>query len=109
MKKSYLLAFPSIYPEAFGIVGIEALSLSKPIVGFDVGGVSTWLKDGINGYLVANKDLNGFAEKVSLLISNNEKYYELSQGAFETSDEFSEEKHLKIMLGVYKTSINRNK
>jgi len=38
LARSTVVAFPSIYPEAFGISGIEAMAHGKPVVGFDVGG-----------------------------------------------------------------------
>jgi glycosyltransferase involved in cell wall biosynthesis len=49
---SSLLAVPSVWPEPFGLVGLEAGSLGVPAVAFDVGGISEWLHDGENGWLV---------------------------------------------------------
>ena len=34
--KAYIMIFPSIYPEAFGLSGIEAMMNNKPVVGFNV-------------------------------------------------------------------------
>ena len=39
LSRASVVAFPSIYPESFGIVGIEATMRGRPVVGFDVGGV----------------------------------------------------------------------
>jgi glycosyltransferase involved in cell wall biosynthesis len=33
---------PSLWDEAFGMAGLEALSLGTPVVAYDVGGVSEW-------------------------------------------------------------------
>ena len=52
LHKSYVVLFPSIYPEAFGISGIEAMMRAKPVVAFNVGGVSTWLEHNKTGILV---------------------------------------------------------
>ncbi|MAE70027.1 MAG: hypothetical protein CME06_06115 [Gemmatimonadetes bacterium] len=38
-----ILAFPSLIPESFGAVGIEAQAHALPVVAFDAGGVSEWL------------------------------------------------------------------
>ncbi len=38
-----ILAFPSLIPESFGAVGIEAQVHALPVVAFDAGGVSEWL------------------------------------------------------------------
>lgn len=51
--ESDLLVIPSVWPEPFGLVGIEAASAGVPAAGFDVGGISQWLHDGVNGHLAA--------------------------------------------------------
>jgi glycosyltransferase involved in cell wall biosynthesis len=52
LEQSCLLAVPSVWPEPFGLVGLEAASVGVPAVAFDVGGIREWLNDGVNGYLV---------------------------------------------------------
>lgn len=47
-----LLIVPSIWPEPFGLVGIEAAAAGVPAVAFDVGGISEWLTDNVNGRLI---------------------------------------------------------
>jgi glycosyltransferase involved in cell wall biosynthesis len=47
-----LLVVPSIWPEPFGLIGIEAAAAGVPSVAFDLGGISEWLTDGVNGRLV---------------------------------------------------------
>jgi glycosyltransferase involved in cell wall biosynthesis len=51
-RSASLLAVPSVWPEPFGLVGLEAGVFGVPSVGFDVGGVGEWLRDGVNGWLV---------------------------------------------------------
>ena len=46
-----LLVVPSIWPEPFGLVGIEAGSLGLPAAAFNVGGIPEWLHDGVSGHL----------------------------------------------------------
>lgn len=46
-----LLVVPSIWPEPFGLVGLEAASAGVPALAFDVGGICEWLKPGVSGYL----------------------------------------------------------
>lgn len=103
IKKSYLLAFPSIYPEAFGIVGIEAMMCSKPIVAFDVGGVSTWLKDKINGFLVENKNVEIFAEKIKILLDDEYLHSEFSNKSKELALlKFLPEIHIDKLVTLYR-------
>jgi glycosyltransferase involved in cell wall biosynthesis len=50
---SDLLVVPSVWPEPFGLVGIEAAAFGVPAAAFDVGGISQWLSEGVNGHLAA--------------------------------------------------------
>ena len=43
---------PSLWPEPFGLVGLDAAALGRPAVAFDVGGIGEWLEEGRNGRLV---------------------------------------------------------
>jgi glycosyltransferase involved in cell wall biosynthesis len=47
-----LLVVPSVWPEPFGFVGLEAASAGVPAVAFDVGGIREWLTDEVSGRLV---------------------------------------------------------
>jgi glycosyltransferase involved in cell wall biosynthesis len=58
----------SVWPEPFGMVGPEAMRHGLPVVAFDVGGVSEWLMDGVNGYLVPRMDRARFAVRVQELL-----------------------------------------
>jgi len=40
------LLIPSLWDEAFGMAGIEALAQGTPVVAYDVGGISEWCRDG---------------------------------------------------------------
>jgi glycosyltransferase involved in cell wall biosynthesis len=58
----------SVWPEPFGLVGLESMRFGLPIVGFDAGGISEWLIDGHNGYLVPAGDCARFADAVERLL-----------------------------------------
>jgi glycosyltransferase involved in cell wall biosynthesis len=48
--RSMVFTMPSLY-EGFGIVMIEAMASSVPVVAFDTGGAPEVIDDGVNGYL----------------------------------------------------------
>jgi glycosyltransferase involved in cell wall biosynthesis len=43
------LAIPSLWPEPFGLVGIEAAGAGVPAIAFGVGGITDWLEPGVTG------------------------------------------------------------
>lgn len=106
IRKSYVVLFPSVYPEAFGIVGIEAMMRSKPVVAFNVGGVSTWLKDGETGFLVENKDVESFAKRVQLILNDYETYNRMAiQARINVLKDFIPEVHIKKLIEEYKMAL----
>lgn len=58
--------------EGFGLVIAEALYKEVPVVASGIGGISLQVTDGFNGFLLNPDNLNGFAEKIILLLKNNE-------------------------------------
>ncbi len=54
---STIVVMPSVFVEAFGKVGPEALSSGRPVIASDSGGVREWLKPGKNGLLVGPGDV----------------------------------------------------
>lgn len=108
LADSYLLIFSSIYPEAFGISGIEAMMQGKPVVGFDVGGVSTWLKNNQSGFLVPAKDYKQMAEKVVNLLADEKLYSRMCSEARNIALlEFSPKIHIGKLKKIYSDSLNK--
>jgi len=53
LRAAHLLVVPSLWPEPFGLVGLEAAAFGVPAVACNVGGVRDWLEDGVSGRLVS--------------------------------------------------------
>lgn len=65
-----MLVMSSLY-EPFGLVLAEAMSCGLPVVAFDCPyGPADIIHDGVDGFLVENRDINAFAERVCRLIEN---------------------------------------
>lgn len=66
IASSHLLLLSSRY-EGFPNVVLEANYCGVPVVGFDSpGGTAEIIKNGLNGFLVANEDYYGFAEMIKV-------------------------------------------
>lgn len=68
LRQADVAVFPSRWQEPFGLTGIEALSQGVPVVGFDVGGVSEWLHDHVNGYLAPPGSVSALGEAIQSLV-----------------------------------------
>ncbi|HEX4342765.1 MAG TPA: glycosyltransferase family 4 protein [Verrucomicrobiae bacterium] len=69
-RDATVAAVSSVWPEPFGMIGIEAMRRGLPVVAFDVGGVREWLRDGENGFLVPQKDCAKFATRLEQLLQD---------------------------------------
>jgi glycosyltransferase involved in cell wall biosynthesis len=65
-----LVVVPSVWPEPFGMVGPEAMAHGRPVVAFDVGGISDWLEHGRTGFLVPPAQVKALAEQIDRLLSD---------------------------------------
>ncbi len=72
---------PSVWPEPFGAVGIEFMRYALPVVGFDSGGISDWLKDGETGYLIPWMDEKAMGDRIEYLLTHKDDARDLGQKA----------------------------
>jgi len=55
---------PSLWPETFGLSGVEALAQGVPVIAFAGGAIPEWLSDGESGWLVPPRDIDALARAV---------------------------------------------
>ena len=78
-----IVVVPSRWQEPFGLVGVEAFARKCPVIGFDVGGISEWLHDGVNGVLVPELNLEKMAQAILYLSENCELRKKMGEKGFE--------------------------
>jgi len=66
-----VLVMPS-YSESFGLVGLEAQACGRPVVGSDVTGLRSVIRDEVSGYLIASHDPAAYAERIGRLLDDPE-------------------------------------
>jgi len=72
-SESDIFAFPTFYSnETFGLVNLEAMLHSLPIISTNEGGIPDIVIDGVNGYLVPQQNSEALADKLEILIKNPE-------------------------------------
>ena len=85
VKHEYLNSSVFVLPsrfEGFGLVLIEAMACGVPIVSFDCeNGPRSIITDGVDGFLISPFDVDAFAEKVILLMKDENLRREMGENA----------------------------
>jgi glycosyltransferase involved in cell wall biosynthesis len=99
-----LLVVPSLWPEPFGTIGVEAARLGIPSAAFDVGGISEWLLDGVNGVLAPADPptASGLASAIVKCVGDEGTYARLSRGALESASRFDADAHIAALLELFR-------
>lgn len=98
-----LFVLPSIQPEPFGLVVIEAMEFGLPVIATNHGGPIEIIDDGIDGYLVGYENAEEMAERIIELMSNVEKCREMGEkGKKKKRKKFSVPAMVKSIENVFK-------
>ena len=106
-----LLVVPSLWPEPLGTVGPEAGIRSVPVAAFDVGGISDWLVDGVNGALAPGDPPTpvGLAEAIIRCLRDPAAHTRLRKGASEQVRRFNTREHLNSLIRVFESVVIKGK
>jgi glycosyltransferase involved in cell wall biosynthesis len=96
-----LVAVPSLWPEPFGLVGLEAAARGVPAVAFDAGGVREWLHDNESGRLVRERSALLLGRAIAELCSAPGEIARLGEGARRVARTLSLEAHAAILERVF--------
>jgi glycosyltransferase involved in cell wall biosynthesis len=100
-SRAELVAMPSLWPEPFGLAGLDAATLGRPAVAFDVGGIADWLTDGVNGRLVAaGEGEQGLAQAIASLLGDPVERLRMGRAALDVSRRLSLTAHVERLENV---------
>ena len=93
--------------EAISRIGMEYLSLGKPVVATDVNVLPEIIQNGENGFLTNTEDPHSMADAVVQLLTDEKLYQTISDNNIKTSHEkFDYIKEAQKTMSVYKMLIN---
>lgn len=96
-----VVVVPSLWPEPFGLVGIEALALGRPVIASATGGILDWLEDDV-GVGVTPGDAHELARALRELLSDPDRQRAMgTAGRRLVAERFSQERHLEALLDAY--------
>jgi glycosyltransferase involved in cell wall biosynthesis len=105
LAEASVVVMPSVWPEPFGLVGIEALSAGRPVVASGTGGVGDWLEDGVSGLCVKPGDPHALAKALDSLLADPRRQAEMgAAGKRVVARRFSRERHAAAMLEAYQAA-----
>ena len=105
-SKCTIFVAPSIY-ESFGIIFLEAMRESKPVIGTRTGGIPEIIIDGENGFLIKPNDFKLLSEKLEFLLDNPKERIRLGNNGREKLEKtFSTDSFVNHTLEIYKKVIS---
>lgn len=104
-QKAEIFTFPSLL-EGYGIVLIEALNKGVPVVCFNNTAMPYSIKDGVNGFLAINKDVDDLAKKLSYLSFNKEARFLLQNGIKESMMNIKTQEDFEKGIRLFYNHIN---
>lgn len=104
LTEADLLVVPSVWPETFGLVGPEAGRSGIPAAALNVGGISEWLIDGVNGELAPGNPptAQGLADAIVRCLRDPAVYQRLRAGALEVSQRFDTGLHVESLIKIFR-------
>jgi type III pantothenate kinase len=105
LAEASVVAIPSLWPEPFGLVGIEALAAGRPVVASATGGIEDWLDHGRTGLCVPAGDERALASALNELLDDPERQRAMgAAGMVSVSERFTEQRHVAALLDAYETA-----
>jgi D-inositol-3-phosphate glycosyltransferase len=89
------------YSESFGLVALEAQACGTPVVAARVGGLATFVKDGLTGFTLASHDPSQYAERIGRLLQDEELRRCFSRRSRLVASQFSWEATVDRLLDEY--------
>ncbi|MGH7670054.1 MAG: glycosyltransferase family 4 protein [Gemmatimonadaceae bacterium] len=100
-RMASVVVVPSVWPEPFGLTGLEGGAHGAAAIGFNVGGIGTWLHDGENGWLVsANDGVDGLARALAEARAHDATLRALRVGARRMAERLNLSRHVDVLERV---------
>ena len=103
-----VVVVPSVWPEPFGLVGIEAMAYGKPVVAFRTGGITDWVAHGETGFLAENGNVSELGQRIEELLADPQLRLRMGRAARDrVSRRFSAARHLAAIARGLSVAVKR--
>lgn len=105
LAEASVVVMPSVWPEPFGLVGIEAFAACRPVIASRTGGIGDWLKDGVNGLSFKPGDARELARSLNDLLADPVRQEAMGAAGREmVRTRFSAERHVAVLMDAYRSA-----
>jgi glycosyltransferase involved in cell wall biosynthesis len=102
-----IVVLPSLPPESFGMVLVEAMACGKPVIASNLPGVRSVVIDGQDGLLIEPRDVDGLAEKVRELLGNRRLREEMGKrGRSKVEQKYAWPRIIPRLVEVYESVLS---
>jgi len=109
LSRCLFAVVPSIWPEPFGLVALEAAAAGKPVVASDTGGLRDIVVDGESGLLVAPGDRHALVAALSRLIGDARLRERFGAEAVRRAEAFAPQTVVPLVEAAYSEAIGRRR
>ena len=101
-RRASIAVMPSLWPEPFGIVGLEAMACGRPVIAYDGGGAAEWLDHDKTGILVPAGDEEALAAALNELLKDPSRGRQMgARGRERVKHRFTEERHVQALASLW--------
>lgn len=109
IRKSAFVVLPSIWNDNCPYSIIETLSIGKPVIGTNMGGIPELVINGENGLICKSNDIDDLKEKMQTLFSDNELLEKLGKNAKKMAKaNYSKEVYYNKLIKIYGKLLGEN-
>jgi glycosyltransferase involved in cell wall biosynthesis len=105
VRRATVLVLPSVYEEPFGLSGLEALFVGRPVIASRIGGIPEWLNETC-GKLVTPGDVDELSVAILNILSDKNKLIKMSKVAHNHAQPYSIQSHASKMKNIYQSLLD---
>jgi glycosyltransferase involved in cell wall biosynthesis len=108
-RRATVAVVPSLVPDAFPVVALEAMASGRPVIASRIGGLPDAVVDGETGILVRSGDVGELTDVLERVLSSPELRARLGQAGRERARLFSPENVLPQVEQAYEDARERRR
>lgn len=83
---------------------LESMSMGKPVIGSEIGGIPELIQAGVDGYCYPSGNTEALAEKIQILWDDKNRRQEMGRmGREKIASDFNPEKHYETLHSIYQS------